>query len=876
MGRHYSAYASLAIAFAIVLLSGSDLVSGDGLNDIDHHGSWAVSFHEDFDYAEENESHFNTLAQTLADKHGLINHGKILPGVYLFSLDCSHDDKKHCSQRLHRRDADMTDRLEAEEHIQWAEQQKPRPRQRRGLTVPKFTDPLFRQQWHLYNPHRKGKDSNVIPVWNKGITGKGVYISVIDDGLESDHSDLKGNFEPSCSYDFNYNRKDVTPRYKDSHGRFTSINNHGTRCAGVIAGGANNSCGVGVAYESKVCGIKIIDGNPDDRMEANAFSYGLDVVDIFSSSWGPNDDGRTVEGPLRLAKRALVYGVERGRKGKGAIYVFASGNGGSYGDDCNCDGYTNSIFTLTIGSIDINDGIPHYAESCASHFAVTYSSSRVSGQAIATCDIRGQCTSRHSGTSASAPMAAGMIALALQANPDLTYRDVQHVVVNSAKPLTSMTKDWIINGAGRKFHNFFGFGLMDAEALVSKAKQWSNVGPSVKLTSGELIENKKIRKSSYESFSVEIKSHRKILIEHIEAVITIDDTNRGSIKVFLISPSGTKIQLLRTRHADLKPHFRGWTLTSTGFWDEPSVGKWTLVVGKDFGTNVFATMKEWSLNIYGRADSETNENLPSPSAEEQKEHQPNISKAEEVRVFSTISQQEAGPAPTPTTTKRLTSTDLPISSPTQVMKESTASNVMPKTSEFPTKTVEGQQNVQDIDGTKMKVSDPATVEKNAKAKSENLKSQTESLLSIYVTVGVVGGLIVTTLCVTCCIQKEKDVKSNYNINNVLFNEMTKELLLESKKRGKQTSSGRSNIVYSPVSGDDLEAYNINDSYYASNQFFRDRSKRRESGSSLGSSMELQAVQDRNPETTGDDASAAADDEHSDESLNSENKKLLVP
>ena len=71
-------------------------------------------------------------------------------------------------------------------------------------------------------------------------------------------------------------------------------------------------------------------------------------VDIFSSSWGPNDDGATVEGPGRLATKALERGIREGRGGKGVIYVWASGNGGSHGDDCNCDGYTASIYTLSV------------------------------------------------------------------------------------------------------------------------------------------------------------------------------------------------------------------------------------------------------------------------------------------------------------------------------------------------------------------------------------------------------------------------------------------------------------------------------------------------------------------------------------------------
>ena len=56
-------------------------------------------------------------------------------------------------------------------------------------------------------------------------------------------------------------------------------------------------------------------------------------VCISHSSWGPNDDGKTVDGPGKLAFRAFKNGITRGRQGKGSIFVWASGNGGRYRDN---------------------------------------------------------------------------------------------------------------------------------------------------------------------------------------------------------------------------------------------------------------------------------------------------------------------------------------------------------------------------------------------------------------------------------------------------------------------------------------------------------------------------------------------------------------
>lgn len=127
--------------------------------------------------------------------------------------------------------------------------------------------------------------------------------------------------------------------------------------------------------------------------------------------------------------------------------MWASGNGGSKGDNCNCDGYIGSVYTLSIGSASQQGQFPWYGERCASTMAATYSSGAYSDQMIvstskkkkkhphgndetrqetafeilfslfisqATTDLRNTCTIKHTGTSASAPLAAGIIALALE------------------------------------------------------------------------------------------------------------------------------------------------------------------------------------------------------------------------------------------------------------------------------------------------------------------------------------------------------------------------------------------------------------------------------------------------------------------------------
>ena len=75
------------------------------------------------------------------------------------------------------------------------------------------------------------------------------------------------------------------------------------RCAGLIAAVANNSvCGVGVAHKAQVSGIRMLDGTVTDILEGQSFIYKAHVNSIYSCSWGPEDSGRSIEGPGYIAK----------------------------------------------------------------------------------------------------------------------------------------------------------------------------------------------------------------------------------------------------------------------------------------------------------------------------------------------------------------------------------------------------------------------------------------------------------------------------------------------------------------------------------------------------------------------------------------------
>ena len=67
--------------------------------------------------------------------------------------------------------------------------------------------------------------------------------------------------------------------------------------------------------------------------------------------------------------------------------MWASGNGGGKADNCDCDGYTGSIYTLSISSASQDCQSPWYAEHCASTIATTYSSGTLDEQKIVSNDV---------------------------------------------------------------------------------------------------------------------------------------------------------------------------------------------------------------------------------------------------------------------------------------------------------------------------------------------------------------------------------------------------------------------------------------------------------------------------------------------------------
>ncbi|KAL3074976.1 hypothetical protein niasHS_014421 [Heterodera schachtii] len=463
-------------------------------------------------------------------------------------------------------------------------------------------DPYWKDLWYL---HRRDEqpdemDHNVKEAWYLGYTGKGIVVTILDDGLERTHPDIGPNYDPDASYDVNDRDEDPTPRYE-----YTDENRHGTRCAGEVASIFNNSlCIVGIAFNARIGGIRMLDGDVTDAVEATSLSHNSQHIDIYSASWGPDDDGRTVDGPATLTRSAFERGITEGRQGKGSIFIWASGNGGKDADSCNCDGYTNSIHTLSISSATERGAIPWYSEACSSTLATAYSSGSSGERMIVTTDLHHSCTKSHTGTSASAPLAAGIAALTLEANPNLGWRDLQHIVVRTAKPVNLRAGDWRLNGVGRNVSHSFGYGLLDAGAMVRLAKVWHNVPKQRKCRATypnpyKTIPNgNRLHLQVYTDGCADRREQQVKYLEHVQAIVTLSAPRRGDIQIYLTSPRGTRSTLLAKRQRDTsRTGFKEWAFMTTHNWGESAYGTWSLEIDND--GNDDAELLKWELVLHG-------------------------------------------------------------------------------------------------------------------------------------------------------------------------------------------------------------------------------------------------------------------------------------
>lgn len=382
--------------------------------------------------------------------------------------------------------------------------------QRHDLFAKAPSDERFRDQWHLDNRgrdhNRVGPDLNVRAAWPITM-GEDVVVAVADDGFQLDHPDLKSRaFGPH----FNFFRgiSSGGPAYSEA--------NHATAVAGLIAAETGNDLGVvGVAPEARLASWVIFgtsfrggDSIASDEELMDMFQFATDRVAVQNHSWGS-----VSLAPLALdalSDAGIEAAVSEGRGGKGVVMVRAAGNEREDLTNANDDAFGSDPRVVAVAAIRKDGRATSYSSPGACLLVAAPSgdlidtdgdgfsedgdpeapdvltTDRTGRNGFNTDSGEGGDVTEFNGTSASTPQIAGVAALILSANPSLNYRDVQQILIHSARHYDLEDPDSRLNGAGFRVSHNIGFGIPDAGLAVRLAKNWTSRPPvtTLNFTSG--------------------------------------------------------------------------------------------------------------------------------------------------------------------------------------------------------------------------------------------------------------------------------------------------------------------------------------------------------------------------------------------------------
>jgi subtilisin-like proprotein convertase family protein len=468
------------------------------------------------------------------------------------------------------------------------------------------TEPGAAGQWHLRNTGQTGGvpgiDINVTGVW-PSYTGRAIKIGVVDDGFDLAHPDLAASFRGGWDSVGN----DATPAAEGT-------DRHGTATSGVIGADDNGLGLIGVAHDAALYGYRIGFGATGTLAQAIDALTRQGTMDISSNSWGYTtffSDSFT-SSFFDPVEAAMITAATTGRGGLGTNWVFSAGNARASGDNVNHHNIPNSTYAIAVAAVDAAGVVASFSTPGAAVLVAA------PGVSILTTDRTGADgyvagdQVLISGTSFSAPVVAGVVALMLEANAGLGYRDVQQILAYSARPIdtgsagwtTNKATDW--NGGGLRFSNDYGFGLVDALAAVRLAETWTQQSTAANraVTSASWAGSLAVPDNSSAGVTSTLALGAGITIDRIEVELDLRHPWVGDLSVSLVAPSGTESALI-VRPGVTPSDIYGsnlddirFSLTSNAFWGEASGGSWTLKVS-DSALDLTGTLMGWTLRAVG-------------------------------------------------------------------------------------------------------------------------------------------------------------------------------------------------------------------------------------------------------------------------------------
>jgi subtilisin family serine protease len=474
---------------------------------------------------------------------------------------------------------------------------------------PFFNNPVapnnYGGQWHLGNNVSGVPHVNVAGAWNNDVTGAGVMIGIVDTGVEPGQEDLSSNFSATNTYDFIVDSPNQN---------LLDIDVHGTLVAGVAGARGGNGIGVtGAAPHAGVSALKVFQGNQVATSAGftNAIlfnSTGPDPsIHIKNHSYAYRNPYQATPGEVAALGQTAAAGV---------IHVFAAGNNRQEtGADANTKHLQSSPHQIAVAALNNSGTFAEYSCFGANIFVTAPTHSFLPGSLwITTTDRTGSLglnqdgtndysntnyTSGMGGTSSSAPLVAGILALGKQANPNMDIRLAKHalarsgVIVDAADATATSDGGWRTNAAGFSFNQNYGFGLVDASAFVDMVAH-HEVTPLVVASSGSINVAAAIPDNDLAGITRNAFNGTEGLLEEVLVDLDISHTWRGEIEAYLTSPSGYSSRLMFRNQLD-DGDVIDWTFSTNAFWGEQAMGSWSLMVRDVFALDT-GTWNSFSID----------------------------------------------------------------------------------------------------------------------------------------------------------------------------------------------------------------------------------------------------------------------------------------
>lgn len=529
-------------------------------------------------------------------------------------------------------------------------------------------DELKNYLWHLTNTGNNfingntgviGSDINLGNVHSER-SGNGVVVAVSDTNIELTHEDLFFNSSKSLSRNYALS--------SNWEGNYPMVANntegHGTSVAGLISASTNNTFGgFGIAPKSTIVGFNYLESGQDAArtVDQTKGSY----IDIFNYSYGYSTCQIAAISSSLL--NALEVGARTARDGLGAIYVKAAGNDYS-GTQSECSGGNKDFYYFGNSNFDQENATPYtiiVGASTSSGVSADYSSpganlwitapggemdgTSTSQEGLISTDLTGcakgysksnsqfsfengshslnkNCnyTSTLEGTSFASPIVSGAVALLLETNSSLTWRDVKYILAKTARvnfapgpythphiskdasvALTGVSYDRgsITNAEGFSFHNWYGFGLLDITAAVNMAKNFiSPLGADFTL---ELLSRSNLdltipdHSSVGATDSITFNNSNPLKIESIELKVTTSGAPASDLGIEITSPRGMTTTVLNYNSNIVTSNLINSSFLINAFYQESSAGTWTIKVVDAKNNSSSGKLVNWSLTMYG-------------------------------------------------------------------------------------------------------------------------------------------------------------------------------------------------------------------------------------------------------------------------------------